>query len=320
MTTDVAENPNPLPPPQHPPRGVVAYSTAPGEPLQTNRGPVQAPAPAPAPQPAAVQRPFTIVRDDAPAGWLKAMIYGGYGAGKTFFAGTANTVDALRDVLYLDVEGGSRTLVGMGIDRIPCQNFQTLNWVKEWLIRHAQIRDAGNLETLAKWEAQVTGQIPATPKQYRTVIIDSLSELAKLLLLELSGIKVGTSNLDAQIDNPSGEDWGQLSSRIGLMIRTFRDLPFHVLFVASAVEKEDELKRRFFQPNFSGKMAKDVQGFLDCVGFLAVQHNEAGQSQRVLSLAPGRNFDAKHRFTGTTQTQIVNPSMGDLFALHTGGK
>jgi len=306
MTTEAP----PLPPP---PIAVVA----PAPPIAATAPPLPAAAPAP------IQRPFTIVQEGAnpsASGPLKMMVYGTYGSGKTYLAGTAQQVEQMRDVLYLDVEGGSRTLVGRGIDRIPCQNFTTLNWIKEWLIRHAQLREAGNIDGLRNWQSQVTGSVPDQPRQYRTIIIDSLSELAKLLLLELSGVKIGASHLDAQIDNPQSEEWGQLSARISLLVRTFVNLPFHIIFVASAVEKEDEVKRRFFQPNFNGKMAKDVQGFLDCVAYLAVQHNEAGESQRVLSLTPGRNYDAKHRFTGATKTQIANPSMADIFALHTGGK
>jgi hypothetical protein len=156
-----------------------------------------------------------------------------------------------------------------------------------------------------------------TPKQYKTVVIDSLTDLYRKLMYDLLGIDVGVTNLDAQIDAPEWSHYGQAKQRVELLIRTFMDLPINVIFIASAKEKEDAMKRMKFIPNLTGALAKDAQGFVDLVGFLRSAADDQGKIVRRLDIVGTNAFDAKNRFVGCPDTFLLNPSMETIYALYT---
>jgi hypothetical protein len=69
---------------------------------------------------------FTIMRVAEASNYIKMFVYGASGVGKTHFAATASNCEPLCDVLYLDAESGSSTLVNMGctdIDVVPIRNW-----------------------------------------------------------------------------------------------------------------------------------------------------------------------------------------------------
>lgn len=296
---------------------------------QTQTAPPIAAAPAspftqpltPTPAPAPVAPPFIIhsakPKAGSPAPYLKGLIYGTYGSGKTYFGGSAIDVPEMRDVLFIDAEGGSLVINDReNLDKVEVRDYRTLDGIKEYLIRHCAARDSGDIDSLLKME-RVLKQDPSitVPRQYRTVVIDSLSELYRLLMYDLLGIRPGETNLDLQIDQPEWKDYGQASQRVLLMIRTFREIPVNVIFIASSQEKENEVKQVRSIPNVSGKLAKDIQGFLDVVGFLRSVANDKGEVIRRLDLVGTQQFDAKHRFVHAKQNFLMNPTMLDLFNL-----
>ena len=253
--------------------------------------------------------------------WLKVLVYGKYGAGKTHFAGTAADVESLRDVLYIDFEGGNLTLANRAqhMIRFKAKNFAHLNLVKDVLVRHCELRDEGNEAALRALQDEHFGPGRAHLFHFNTVIIDSLSEAGKILMAQILGIDPTHSNLDAAVDNATFEHWGQASQRIQLVIRAFRAMPINVIFICSEKEKEDERKQVRIQPNLSGQLANDVQGFLDVVGYLATAPGPNDTIRRRLYLQPGAilgaAFNAKHRFAGQNVTFIDEPSVGHLVEL-----
>src|SRR5690625_7026803 len=71
----------------------------------------------------------------------------------------------------------------------------------------------------------------------------------------------------------------------------------HVVVVAAERAHEDEKKRRFFSPALPGQLSKDVQGFLDVVGYLRAGKAADGQGAltRRLYIQPDDRYDAKCR-------------------------
>lgn len=283
-----------------PPKPVVAVSTQPT--LRTNGA------------------SFTITKAGRSDRWLKGMIYGNYGTGKTTLTASADDVESMRDVLYIDAEAGDMSLVDRpDLDRIGISSYAQMARIFEFLRIHCRLRDANDLDQLRQLEAKVRS-VPVeqikNPRRYRTVVIDSISELHKYCMYQLLGVRIGDRALDVEPDSPEFKEWGQASEMVRLMVRSFRDLPMHVLFVASETVVEDEKKRQLRRPNLPGKLGAEVQGFLDIVGYLIAFPNEQGSLTRRLYLQPGQTYQAKHRISQQFQVQFLeSPSMQGLLNL-----
>lgn len=131
----------------------------------------QASAPIGAPQPSA-NNPF-IARDlDFASDWLSMLIYGDFGVGKTYLAGTASFVEAYCDILYIALEGGEKGLKQLvragrksGVDVskkilvIPVQSYKQYANIYEFLKLHVKFRDSDDVKNLRRLEAQIKGTL-----------------------------------------------------------------------------------------------------------------------------------------------------------------
>src|SRR5690606_4881481 len=107
---------------------------------------------------------------------------------------------------------------------------------------------------------------------------------------------------------------------VQFLVRRFRDLDIHALFVCGVDETEDAKKRKYFAPMLPGKLSKDVQGLVDVVGYLQKVPLEGGKVTRRLFLEGGNyggvNIAAKHRFgENLKSTFLDNPTMQTLYDL-----
>lgn len=291
-------------------------------------GPVTTNGPKAAPSPGKLA--FTISQGTVERD-IKLLIYGAYGGGKTTLAASADDVESLRDVLFIDAESGDLSLEDRPwLDRIRINKYSQLARIHEFLKLHCRFRDARDEARLRELEAKFRGYAPdegesleeyrkrlpnllPEPKHYRTVVLDSLSEVNKYCMYQLTGIVIGDRALDVEPDAPEYKEWGQSSEMTRLLVRSLRDLPMTVIFVCSMQEKEDEKKKIFRSPNLPGKLGGEVQGFLDVVGFLnAVQVGDEGKVVRRLYITPGETFGAKNRFVGNTVRFVDNPTMQSL--------
>lgn len=101
--------------------------------------------------------------------WMNGLVYGAFGDGKTHFVGTAALVPEMRDVLYISLEGGEKTLREMirlcrahNVDPscimvMPVQNYKQFAQSYETLKKHIAYRDANNIEGLRMIECQLRG-------------------------------------------------------------------------------------------------------------------------------------------------------------------
>lgn len=313
-----------------------------------------APTPTPAstiapmqPVPSANQ-PF-IARDlDFATDWLSMLIYGDFGVGKTFLAGTAAFVPDYRDVLYVALEGGEKGLKqlareakakGLNLNDfimvIPVQTFRQYANIYEFLKLHVKFRDSNDIINLRRLEAQIKGfpadickndaeleKIIPRPKMLRTVITDSLTEAQKYCMYQILGIDPLTQRIDAEPDSAQWADWGRSREMIQFLVRRLRDLPIHSLFICGQDTDQDTAKKWFYTPLLPGKLAGDVRGLVDCVGYLVTIPQDAGQITRRLFLVGGNygnaNIAAKHRFGNNLKGAYVdNPTMQTIYELDT---
>ena len=101
--------------------------------------------------------------------WMNVLIYGPYGDGKTHLAGSAALVPEMRDILYISLEGGEKTLRTMVkmckaakvdpncIMVMPIQTYKQYAQIFETVKKHISFRDSNNIEGLRMIECQLRG-------------------------------------------------------------------------------------------------------------------------------------------------------------------
>jgi hypothetical protein len=104
-----------------------------------------------------------------------------------------------------------------------------------------------------------------------------------------------------------------------IVIRAYRDLPMHVIFVCPAGYNQDEKKVFHWTPALTGKLSNQVQGFVDIVGYLVPgQLKEEGKEAarrlfvQPITGTPTGKFDAKNRRASFKESWFDNPTMGEI--------
>lgn len=255
--------------------------------------------------------PFSMGTSSGISRYLKLLVYGKPGVGKTELIASAVDVPDMNDVLYVDAESGDMTVAdnprisqwpSLLENRIKVTTFKQVSQVHDWLVGHLRYRD---LDTPAATKALIDNEARlrecdpseiTTPKRFRTVVVDSLTEINAYSNYELLGVSEAKV-LSGDADNVEVATWDEFrknNQRIQMLVRAFRNLPMHVLFAAGEQYKQDELKKFHYEPNVTGQLARQVQGFFDIVGYYTVG-KVGDKTERRLYVQPIMNFDAKNR-------------------------
>ena len=194
--------------------------------------------------------------------FLKLLIYGNYGVGKTTLACSSLQVPSMNDVLLLNAEAGDLSVDGMeNLDAITVQTFRAFGRIHEYLKQHCRARDNDDEEFLIKSERTLRGlsedaDIP-NPRRYNTVIIDTLTEVEAYCFNQLLGITDST-RLDEESQSAEWTEYKKNNSMILRVIRAFRDLPMHVIFTCAEQFTADETKKQKYSPDMTGKLTKKL--------------------------------------------------------------
>lgn len=134
------------------------------------------------------------------------VLYGRSGTGKTTLAASWP-----KPILYLDIkdEGTDSIADVEGIDVKEIEDVEDMDEVLFWLIRN--------------------------PKKYKTVVLDTLSQLQEMSVDEVARElkkKVVKGKRAGDFGTLTKQDWGKVSSRLKSWIVDFRDLPMEVVFIA----------------------------------------------------------------------------------------
>ncbi len=248
--------------------------------------------------------------------FLKLLVYGNYGVGKTTLAASALEVPIMNNVLLLNAESGDLSVEHMqNLDAIEVRTFRQLGQIHEFLKQHCKARDDGDTKQLCVLEAGVRGCDVAdikTPRQYRTVIMDSLSEIEAYCFTQLLGI-TDTTRLDEEVQSSEWTEYKKNNTMMLRVVRAFRDLPMHVIFTAGEKYTQDEKKKYRYVPDMTGQLSKKIQGFMDMVGYYAQGQNE-GKIERHLYVMPAPNgkYDAKHRYQAFKGDRFIDPTIGSI--------
>lgn len=215
-------------------------------------------------------------------------MYGEPGAGKTHFIGTADDHEDTRPVLLLDVEGGTTTIrKRSGIDVVSIRSIDQL--IK---VQHALHRENAGY--------------------YKTVAIDSLTELQKLDMVTVMRLAKEKNPNNTDEDVPDQRAWGKSGERIRRIVRAYRDLPMNTIYTAHAGEKVDDFGSSYY-PSLPGKLRGEVPGFMDVVGYLVAKQDKSGM-KRTMQFAKTQRVIAKDR-TSALGDSVEAPSMPLLWEL-----
>ena len=255
---------------------------------------------------------------------VKLLIYGEPGAGKTVFSGTAQECSKTSNALMISAEAGTLSIRDKDIDVVEPSSISEFNEIFEWVATHARYRDQYEqsqgkdkkaLENLQKLHYQFHGEKTEKPKLYQTVIIDNITEVNVMASYEILGIEQDTIDSDPPVE--CMRDWGKIKKMVTKIVRSFRNLPIHVIMTAHKI-KDGEGPDAKIKPAVTGSLKDELPGFFDIVGLLEPYSEEVekdGETQKVVKrylMVEGTDkFIAKDR-SGSLGSYIESPTVSKV--------
>jgi DNA polymerase III delta prime subunit len=166
------------------------------------------------------------------AQWLKLMIAGPPGVGKTLFAAT------FPNVCYADAEGRLLSVRHRAVKAVKVASVGTLDELRATLAQSPEVRE----------------RVLGAPVD--TIVLDTVDEIARLIVKErLQAEKRETMAI---------ADWGYLGDTLRSMLRGFRNLPLHVLLNVHLKSSEDsETGRVHWKPSIQGSVGDEIAAYVD---------------------------------------------------------
>ena len=197
-----------------------------------------------------------ISTKDYAANGIKILVHGQAGIGKTCLCAS------LPDPVILSAESGLLSLSGLDLPAIEIRTIDDLSEAYQWI---AESDEA---------------------KQYKSICLDSISEIAEVVLTNEKGK-----------EKDPRKAYGNLQDIMSDLMRAFRDLPGrNVYFSAKQERVQDENGRILFGPSMPGqKLAQQIPYLFDEVFSYQMVRDENNVPKRVLLTQPDGISVAKDR-------------------------
>jgi phage nucleotide-binding protein len=157
------------------------------------------------------------------------------------------------------------------------------------------ISDMDALREAYKWLAESD-----EAKQFASVAIDSISEIAEVCL----------GKEKALAKDPRAA-YGEMQTTMAEIIRSFRDLPRHILMTAKLEKAQDEMGRMLYSPSMPGnKTGQSLPYYFDIVAALRVEKDAEGVTQRAMMLESDGMWQAKDRSGKLSAWEA--PNLGEI--------
>lgn len=204
---------------------------------------------------------------------IKILVYGQAGMGKTVLCSTAP------GPIILSAEGGALSLRKLQIPLIEIADVQDLQDAHSWLLQSAGAR------------------------QFQTVCVDSISEVAEVVL----------NNAKRQVKDPR-QAYGELIDKMEMVIREYRDLPGKNVYMSAKIESiKDEMTGVVkYGPSMPGsKLGLKLPYFFDEVFRLGINKTPQGEAYRFLQTQPDLQYEAKDR--SGALANVEPPDLAHIF-------
>lgn len=207
------------------------------------------------------------------ASGVKVLVYGQAGAGKT------SLIDTLPSPIVLSAEGGLLSVQDSDLPYIEIDSMVTLKEAWQWLTESNEA------------------------KAYKSVALDSISEIAEVVL-----------NAEKKATKDPRQAYGAMQEQMADIIRAFRDLPGRHVYMSAKLEKtQDEMGRILYAPSMPGnKTGQSLPYFFDEVLALRIERDGEGNTQRALMCDGDGLWLAKDRSGKLAGWEA--PDLGEIIA------
>jgi phage nucleotide-binding protein len=223
--------------------------------------------------------------------FIKQLIYGEPGAGKTFFLGSAGQSPLTSPAIIVDIEGGTLSIRHMpGVEVVP-------------------------VRSLKKAQEIINEIAMDTSDYYKTFCLDSITEMQKLDMQYIMAEQYKKKPETTDVDVPSQREWGKSSNHMRQVLRLARDLPMHVVVTAlEASDYDEQTNLKNYYPSIPGKLRMEIPGFFDIVGRLEAKVGSDKAIMRQLQTAKTNRVIAKDR-TSCLPPVLEHPSIPLMWEL-----
>lgn len=233
---------------------------------------------------------------------VKIVVYGGAGVGKTRLSATTGD---LEHTLILSAEAGLLSLRDHQIDAIVIKSLDDLR-AAVGLVRRAVKSGVAADELEAARAAAGDGEKPPI-KRYRWVIVDSISEIAEVVL---------RAELDSH--NDGRRAYGEMADQMMAVFRALRDTRGVNLVMTAKMSRYEDNGAMIYGPMFPGRQLEQNLPYLfDEVFALRVARDSEGGVKRWLQTRTDGYFEAKDRSGSLAPSEppnlehIANKIFGD---------
>lgn len=226
--------------------------------------------------------------------FARCLIMGEFGSGKTYFA---NTFPA---PFFIDIDHGMTT-TKHSVTSKPADGIA--------LFKGDRIYD-----TIMSLLNDAQSKRPPLD-QYQTIVLDGLTALSRLLLLEIMG-----GEMDPKKGaKPDYDAYGSLKVRLTSIINAIQAVPFHVVITALTEIEKDEASGSFVGAiNTVGSFSKDVGSMVDECYFIDKRRARAAEPGDVVYEVHTEyhpRFAVKSRLQPAAKipSKVVNPTFAALY-------
>jgi hypothetical protein len=237
--------------------------------------------------------------------FMKALIYGKPGVGKTTLVSQAARIEGMAPVLFMTPDQAEADTL-----RKVAPEAQV-----------AFIRRFSQFDAIYKAAAKLAAD--GKPIPFKTFICDTGTEAQKLSMNDIMAQLLITGRPgggEVNFDVPAQREWGESISQMRTLVRHFRDLPVNFLMTCHEAEAKDNRGITWIVPDLPGKLKNQTCGMFSNVFYMDVMQKKEPEGKkkivtdetRLLLTGLTEGYQAKSR-TGLFQRVIEDPKLEDLY-------